>query len=116
MARRSSSEALAWLLFSAGGMASALLIPVLLLLFGVVFPLGLLAPPEQAYLLAVLSNPLTRLALLALCALSLLHWAHRFRHTLSDLLRLKRLRTPVSLLSYGAAVAGSVWAVIVLFQ
>ena len=29
-----------WLLFSAGGMVAALLIPVLLLLFGVVIPLG----------------------------------------------------------------------------
>jgi fumarate reductase subunit D len=45
MARRSSSEALAWGLFSAGGMVSALLVPVLLLLFGVVYPLVLVEPP-----------------------------------------------------------------------
>ena len=57
MARRSSSEALAWGLFSAGGMVSALLVPVLLLLFGVVYPLGLVEPPEHSYLLAVLTNP-----------------------------------------------------------
>ena len=116
MARRSSSEALAWGLFSAGGMVSALLVPALLLLFGVVFPLGVLEPPDYPYLLAVLSNPLTRVALLVLCVLSLLHWAHRFRHTLNMLLRLDRLRTPIGLLCYGAAIAGSVWAAIVLFQ
>jgi len=116
MARRSASEALAWGLFSAGGMVSALLVPVLLLLFGVVYPLVLIEPPEYSYLLAVISNPLTRVALLALCLLSLLHWAHRFRHTLNILLRLKRLSVPIGLLCYGAAIAGTVWAALVLFQ
>jgi fumarate reductase subunit D len=116
MAKPSSSEAMAWGLFSAGGMLAALLVPVLLLLFGVVFPLGLLEPPEYEYLLAVLSSPLTRVALLLLCVLSLLHWAHRFRYTLNILLRLKRLRGPVGLLCYGGVVACSVWAAVVLFQ
>jgi fumarate reductase subunit D len=115
MPRRSSSEALAWLLFSAGGMASALLVPVLLLLFGVMFPLGLLAPPDHTYLSAVLRHPLTRLVLFVLCVLSLLHWAHRFRYTLHDGLQLKRLRKPITLLCYLGAAAGSLWAAIVLF-
>lgn len=115
MARRSSAEAVGWLLFSAGGMVSALLVPVLLLLFGVVFPSGLLEPPEHAHLLAVLRHPLTRVALFVLCVLSLLHWAHRFRYTLYDGLQLKRLSNPINLLCYGAAVAGSLWAAVVLF-
>lgn len=115
MARRSSTEAVAWGLFSAGGMVSALLVPVLLLLFGVVFPMGLLEPPDDEYLLSVLSNPLVRVALLLLCVLSLLHWAHRFRHTLNILLRLKRLSGPISLLCYGGAIAGSIWAAVALF-
>jgi fumarate reductase subunit D len=116
MARRSSSEALAWLLFSAGGMASALLFPVLLLLFGVAFPLGWLAPPAHTFLLTLLSNPLIRIALFLLCVLSLVHWAHRFRHLVDDLLRLRRLRMPIGVLCYGGAIAGSVWAALVLFQ
>ena len=116
MARRSWSEAVAWLLFSAGGMAAALLIPVLLVLFGVVFPLGWLAPPEYAYLLSVLSNPLVRIALLLLCVLSLAHCAHRFRHTANDLLRIRRLRPVIGVLCYGGALAGSLWAAVVLFQ
>ena len=33
-------EPLLWILFSAGGVVAALVIPVLLLLFGLVFPLG----------------------------------------------------------------------------
>lgn len=115
MARRSSSEAVAWLLFSAGGMVSALLVPVLLVLFGVVFPLGALAPPEHAYLVTVLRHPLIRIVLLVLCVLSLLHWAHRFRYMLFDGLQLTRLRTPINLACYGGAVAGSLWATAVLF-
>ena len=71
---------------------------------------------EYSHLLAVLSNPLTRVALLVLCLLSLLHWAHRFRHTLNILLRLKSLNVPIGILCYGAAITGSVWAAFVLFQ
>ncbi|MHA6794106.1 fumarate reductase subunit FrdD [Pseudonocardia bannensis] len=115
MARRSSSEAIGWLLFSAGGMVSALLVPVLLLLFGVVFPLGLLAPPEHAHLSAVLRHPFIRIALFVLCMLSLLHWAHRFRYTLHDGLQLKQLNKLINLLCYGGVVAGSSWAAFVLF-
>jgi fumarate reductase subunit D len=114
MAKRSSSEAVAWLLFSAGGVVSALFAPVLLLLFGVVLPLGLLAPPEHAHLAAVLGHPLTRLVLLVLCVLSLLHWAHRFRYALAEGLQLARLRGPITLVCYGAALGGSAWAGVVL--
>ena len=76
-------EPILWLLFSAGGMLAALLMPVLLLLFGLAFPLGWLDAPDHEHLLAVLSNPITRLALLGLCVLALFHWAHRFRYTLT---------------------------------
>jgi fumarate reductase subunit D len=113
-AKRSLSEAVAWLLFSAGGVVSALLAPVLLLLFGVLFPLGLPAPPDHAHLSAVLGHPLTRLVLLVLWVLSLLHWAHRFRYALAEGLQLRRLRGPITLLCYGAALAGSAWAAVVL--
>lgn len=112
-ARRSSAEAAAWLLFSAGGMASALLFPVLLLAFGVLVPAGVPAP-DHAHLAAVLDHPLVRLALFVLCVLSLMHWAHRFRYTLFDGLHLTRARTPINLLCYAAAGAGSAWAAIVL--
>lgn len=116
MARPSRTEAIAWLLFSAGGMAAALAAPVLLLLFGVAFPLGLLAPRTYEHLLGVLTNPLVRIGLFLLCTLALAHWAHRFRHALSDLLRVPGLRTPVAVLCYVGAAAGSVWAAIVIFQ
>jgi len=109
-------EPFIWLLFSAGGMVAAMLIPGLLLLFGVAFPLGWLEPPDHAHLLAVLRHPITRLVLLALCVLALFHWAHRFRFTLYDGLQLKRHSDVINLFCYGGAVAGSLVAANLLLR
>ena len=109
-------EPLLWMLFSAGGVMSGMLMPILVLLFGIAFPLAWLTAPSHAQILAVLGNPLTRLALLALCVLSLFHWAHRFRHTLYDGLQIKHLNEVVALVSYGTAVVGSVAAAYLMWQ
>ena len=107
-------EALLWTLFSAGGVVSGMLMPMLVLLLGVAMPLGWLEPPSRERILALLGNPLTRLVLLALCVLSLFHWAHRFRHTLYDGLQIKHLNEVIVIASYGAAVVGSAVAVYLL--
>jgi fumarate reductase subunit D len=109
-------EPLLWLLFSAGGVLSALLMPILLLLLGLAVPLGWLAAPSHARMLTLLGHPVAALALLALCALSLFHWAHRFRHTLYDGLQIKHLNELIAIISYGAAVVGSVAAAHLLWQ
>lgn len=114
--RKPPLEPLAWLLFSSGGMVAALLVPVLLLLFGVAFPLGWLDAPDHAHLLAVLRNPITLLVLFGLCVLALFHWAHRFRYTLYDGLQLKRAAGLIITLCYGGAVAGSVVAAYLLIR
>ena len=114
MNHRRSPEPILWMLFSSGGMVAALMVPILLFLFGIAFPLGLLSPPDHAYLLDVLRNPITRLVLFGLCVLALFHWAHRFRYTLYDGLQLKRFAVPIVVLCYGGAVAGSVIAAILL--
>ncbi|GAA1799525.1 fumarate reductase subunit FrdD [Planosporangium flavigriseum] len=103
-----------WLAFSAGGMLSALLVPVLLLLFGLAFPLGLLPAPDHAHLHALVRSPVTRLVLLALTVLALFHAAHRLRYTVRDGLQLKRLERLVDALCYGGAVAGSALAAYLL--
>jgi fumarate reductase subunit D len=105
-----------WMLFSAGGMASAMLMPSLLLLFGLAFPLGWVAPPTHEHMRAVLGNPIAALVLLSLCVLSLFHWAHRFRHTLNDALQIKHLGSVVAILCYGAALVGSGVAGYLLWQ
>lgn len=111
-----SPEPLLWLLFSAGGMAAALLVPVLLFLFGIAFPLGWLPAPEYAHLLSVLRHPATKVILFGLSVLCLFHWAHRFRYTLYDGLRLKKLSVVISVFCYGGAAAGAVAAGILLFR
>lgn len=113
---RRHPEPLLWMLFSAGGVLSGMLMPVLALLFGVAFPLGWMTPPSHEQLLVVLGNPLTRAALFALCVLSLFHWAHRFRHTLYDGLQIKHLNELIALLTYGGAVIGSIAAAYFLWQ
>jgi len=112
--RKPPLEPMAWMLFSSGGMVVALFVPILIVLFGVAFPLGWLDPPEYEHLHAVVSHWLTALVLLGLCVLALFHWAHRFRYTLHEGLQLKRAKGLVIVLCYGGAVVGSIAAVIVL--
>jgi succinate dehydrogenase subunit D len=115
MARR-SLEPVLWLLFSAGGVVSALLVPVLVLSLGVAFPLGWLAAPSYEHVFAVLRHPLTRLVLFAACTLSLFHGAHRFRYTLYDGLQIKHLNEMINLFCYGGAIVLSIWAGYLLWR
>jgi fumarate reductase subunit D len=115
MARR-SIEPFLWLLFSAGGVLAALLLPILLLLFGLALPLGWVPAPSYDHLVRVLHNPLTRVVLFLLCMLSLFHWAHRFRYTLYDGLQIKHLNGVINLVCYGGAIVGSAVALYLLWQ
>ena len=108
-------EPMLWLLFSAGGVMAALFIPMTLFLFGLAFPLGWLAPPTYEHVLALVSNPLTRVALFLLCSLSLFHWAHRFRYTLYDGLQIKHLNEVINTACYGGAVVGTLIAAYLLW-
>ncbi|MEV0583203.1 fumarate reductase subunit FrdD [Nonomuraea sp. NPDC050310] len=115
MARRRTAEPYLWLLFSAGGVVAALLLPVLVLLFGVLMPLGVLEWPSPARL-AELTGPLVvRLALLAVVTLCLFHAAHRIRFTSEEMLGAGRLDPLIALVCYGGAVAGGVAAGLILF-
>ena len=103
-------EPLLWVLFSSGGLAAALLLPVLLVLFGLVIPAGWVSAPSQAHLLSVARNPFTRIVLLGLCVLALFHWAHRFRYALYEGLQLKHLSKLIIVGCYGGALVGSALA------
>jgi len=104
---KQSNEPILWVLFSAGGVAAAFVIPVYLLLFGLAFPLGWVPAPRYEYLVALLRLPLVRLALFVVCFLSLFHWAHRFRYTLYDGLQIKHLNELIFFCCYGGAVFGT---------
>src|ERR1700732_3068348 len=91
MIHKRSNEPFVWLLFSAGGVVAALLIPIHLFLFGVAFPLGWLHAPSYDTVLAPAASPTGRLCLFVLGMLPLFHWTPRFRYTLYDGLQIKHL-------------------------
>jgi fumarate reductase subunit D len=109
-------EAFLWLLFSGGGMVAALFLPVLVLLFGVVFPLGWIGSPTYPLLHSLAAHPLTRLVLFGVFTLSLFHWAHRFRFTVLHALQVGRLDRAVGVFCYGGALVGSLAVVVVLMR
>jgi fumarate reductase subunit D len=111
-----SNEPLLWLLFSAGGVVAAMLIPIHLFLFGLAFPLGWLNGPSYHGLLELVRHPFTRLYLFVLCSLSLFHWAHRFRYTLYDGLQIKHLNELINIFCYGGAVLGTVLTAYLLWR
>ena len=106
-------EPIVWLLFSAGGVAAAVFLPILVVLFGLAIPLGLVRP-DYDYLHAIFSHWLTRLVLLGLLVVMLFHAAHRFRSTLHDGLQLRGLATPIAVFCYGAALLGSAAALLIV--
>lgn len=96
-----------WLLFAAGGTASAMVLPALVFVTGIAVPAGWVSAAE---LLGLIRNPIVRLVLAGLVFLFLFHWAHRFRYALVDL-GLRRLGEQAWIF-YGAALAGTALAVV----
>lgn len=115
MARR-PVEPILWLLFSAGGVMSAMFLPALVFLFALAIPLGWVEAPDHAQLAGLVGHPLTALVLLGLFALSLFHWAQRFRYTLFDGLKLKQHQRVINAGVYGVALLGSAAAALVLWS
>ena len=113
---RRSAEPFLWLLFSAGGMAAALVLPVLLFLFGLAFPLGLLDAPDHAHLSgSSYGIRCPNLVLLGVCVLALFHFAHRIRFTIEHGLQLGRFDRVIALCCYCTAVllsAAALWVLL----
>ena len=106
-------EPLVWLTFSGGGVAAAVFLPILALLFAFAIPLGWVATPSHDHLASVLGNPVTKLVLFGLFVVMLVHAAHRLRYTLYDGLQVKAKRG-VAVVCYGAAAVGAFMALRVL--
>ncbi|MDR5683412.1 MAG: fumarate reductase subunit D [Armatimonadota bacterium] len=109
------SEPLWWLLFAAGGTVAALLLPVHVLLTGVGVAAGW-TRDALAYERAVelVAHPVGRAYVFAVVASWMLHWAHRFRYTLTEGLHLKASWVPVAFACYGTAVGIVAAAAVVL--
>ncbi|MEA2641415.1 MAG: fumarate reductase subunit [Chloroflexota bacterium] len=117
MYRINTIEPLWWALFGAGGMVAALILPIMILIFGVFIPMG--APDPAAYsafrLHNLLDNWIVKLFLLAVIALPLFHWAHRFRYVLFDL-GVRGARMPIAVACYGLAILGTILTAVVLIK
>jgi fumarate reductase subunit D len=107
---------LLWFLFSVGGTVAAFLIPVHLFFLGLAVPLGLFHAPRYESVLARSHHPLARVYLFVLISLPLFHWAHRFRYTLYDGLKLKHLTELIAAICYGSALVGSAAAAYFLWM
>ena len=107
---RPSNEPFFWAIFSAGGVAIALLMPMLIIVTGIVVPAGGIGFGQ---LDAVFGNPLVRLIVFGVAFLAFFHAAHRIRHTLKDL-GLRSVAAPTAVVCYLAALAGAVWAAFVV--
>jgi fumarate reductase subunit D len=111
-----SNDPFWWLLFGAGGIVAAFLVPVQIVLTGIAAPAGWVRQPfEYHRMLALVAHPVTRIYLFVLISLPLFHWAHRFRFVLIDL-GLGASRGLVAAACYGGAIAGSILAAVVLIR
>ena len=112
---KKSNEPFWWALFGAGGVLSAMFLPILIFIFGIAIPLGLLPEVGFEKLSQFTDLLIVRIFLFALISLSLFHWAHRFRFTLYDGLQVKHLNELIATICYGGAIGISIYAGIVIF-
>ena len=98
-----SHEPIAWSLFGAGGVVAALVTPVLIVITGLMLPLGVDADLlGYERVLGFVQAWWGKLFILVAISLPLYHAAHRIYHGLHDLhIHLPRL--PMLLVCYGAA-------------
>src|SRR5207247_985751 len=79
-----SNKPILWLPFAGGGLVAALVVPVLILITGVLVPLGVFHLPYET-MTAFIHNPIGKLVLFGVVALPAWHAAHRLRMTAHDL-------------------------------
>jgi fumarate reductase subunit D len=95
-----------WFMFANGGGLAALVLPVHILVQGILGPLGIVRVVDQRYdsWISILGNPIVKLYLLVLIALSFFHFAHRLRYLLVDFGVHAAKTLPAQVIFYGAAV------------
>lgn len=85
MEKPSILEALEWTLFSLGGIVTALLIPIHILVTAILSPLGIVESFNHAAIVARLGTPAFKLYLLILLLSAIPHTLHRIRFILYDI-------------------------------
>lgn len=105
-----ANEPAVWFLFGTGGFFAAFFLPIQILLYGILIPLGV-ADPGFEWTRRLFEFPLTRIYLAVLCFFGFFHAAHRIRLTLVDFLRVKHLEGILGAILYIAAAVGTGFAV-----
>jgi fumarate reductase subunit D len=103
-----SHEPIFWSLFGAGGVLSALVAPILIVITGIIAPIGLWMPHEALdypRVLGFAQHWLGKLAILAVISLFLFHAVHRIYHGLHDLG--VHAGTGAMMAAYGSAAVGT---------
>ena len=110
-----SHKPIIWSLFAAGGTVTALVTPVLVLLFCLAVPFGLLPAELFSYhrISELIANPLVKISLFAILFLSIWHAAHRMRITVHDFGI--RADTVASIIFYGLAAFATMVLMVALF-
>ena len=80
-----SNEPVIWGLFGGGGMISAFMLPALVLVTGLLVPLGFFDAMSYERVLAFSQSWIGKLALWVIISLPIWHGIHRFYHLLHDL-------------------------------
>jgi len=106
--RRRSNEPIFWSLFGAGGIATAFLLPALILVTGILVPLGWVDPDVLSFerLQGFLGSVFGKVIVWGLISLTMWHACHRIHHGLHDL----GVHTGLGVyrwLAYGTAFAGT---------
>ncbi len=107
-------EPFLWGLFGNGGTIAAIMFPVVVLLFGILLPMGLYDPANFYDNLHTFSNNIIgKLIIFTLLAFNLWHACHRVYHATHDF----KFHPPlwVKVMVYGVAAAGSLIVFNLLF-
>lgn len=107
-----------WFMFSQGGVISAILLPVHVLVQGILGPLKIVTVADQHYdtWVLLLGNPLVKIYILVLVMFSFFHFAHRTRYFLADLGVHAAKGLPAQVVFYGGAVVvtlATIWILLV---
>lgn len=94
-----------WFLFSQGGVLTALFLPALVLVMGVLGPLGVVPVVDRHYdtWINVIGNVLVKLFLLVFFAFAFFHFAHRLRYFFVDVGVHAAKSLPAQAVFYGGA-------------
>ena len=106
-----------WFLFGGGGVVSAILLPVHILVQGILGPLSVVPVADRHYdtWVRLVGNPIVKLYLLVLIALPFFHFAHRLRYLLVDLGVPAARSLPAQVIFYGGAIvvtAVTIWVLL----